>query len=233
MGDANQATRRQFRLNIGSERVEELRKTARQAVPPAIDDCCTESADLVELITVDPTLKLDIRYATNDNFLGTAVYQSSRAFLRRPAAVALSKANIWLRERGFGLVVHDGYRPWYVTHIFWHATPPELRSFVGDPDKGSRHNRGAAVDLSLFDLASGENCEMPSEYDEFSPRAAAGYPGGTEAERCRRLLLHTAMEQQHFKVLDNEWWHFDFLGWESYPVENVDFEELGSESITD
>src|SRR2546427_9167114 len=124
--------------------------------------------DLVELIKLDPTIKLDIRYATKNNFLGRPVYKQARAFLQRPAAEALLRVNQTLRKQGYGLIIHDGYRPWYVTKIFWDATPEDKKIFVADPTKGSRHNRGCAVDLSLFDLKTGQEVKMPSEYDEMT-----------------------------------------------------------------
>src|SRR5882757_3612856 len=111
--------------------------------------------DLVELSKLDPTIKLDIRYATANNFLGRPVYKEARAFLQRPAAEALVRANKALRKKGYGLIIHDGYRPWSVTKIFWDATPDDKKIFVADPSQGSRHNRGCAVDLSLFDLKTG------------------------------------------------------------------------------
>src|SRR5262249_48038473 len=118
--------------------------------------------DLVELIGLDPTIKLDIRYATSNNFLGRPVYTEARAFLQRPAAEALVRANKALHKKGYGLVIHDGYRPWTVTKIFWDATPADKKQFVADPSQGSRHNRGCAVDLSMFELKTGRIVEMPS-----------------------------------------------------------------------
>src|ERR1041384_3002129 len=111
--------------------------------------------DLVELTKLDPTIKLDIRYATKNNFLGKPVYKQARAFLQRPAAEALVKINQRLRSQGYGLVVFDGYRPWAVTKTFWDVTPEDKKIFVADPQKGSRHNRGCAIDLSMFSLATG------------------------------------------------------------------------------
>src|SRR5437660_6791113 len=125
----------------------------------------------VEIVKLDPTIKLDIRYATQNNFLGRPVYKQARAFLQRPAAEALVRVNQALRKQGYGLIIHDGYRPWYVTKIFWDATPEDKKIFVADPKQGSRHNRGCAVDLSLFDLKSGQEVKMPSEYDEMTERS--------------------------------------------------------------
>jgi D-alanyl-D-alanine dipeptidase len=206
--------------------VAELREAARAATPPA-EPGPFRPVDLVELTTLDPTVRLDVRYATTENFLGTAVYEEARAFLQRPAAEALLRAHRALREKGFGLLIHDGYRPWWVTKVFWDATPKEMRDFVADPAKGSRHNRGCAVDLTLYWLADGRAVEMPSLYDEMTERAYPGYPGGTPEQRERRDLLRAAMESEGFTAFDSEWWHFDYRDWREYPILNVAFDEIG------
>jgi len=182
--------------------------------------------DLVELTALDPGIKLDIRYATDRNFVGRPVYPEARAFLQRPAAEALVRAHRALREKGYGVLVFDGYRPWAVTKLFWDLTPPAQREFVADPRKGSKHNRGCAVDLSLYDLATGREVEMPSAYDEMSPRAYPRYAGGTPAPRERRDLLRAAMEREGFTVEPNEWWHFNHRDWRQYPILDVPFAEL-------
>src|SRR5258705_10534604 len=135
--------------------------------------------ELVELTKLDPTIKLDIRYATKNNFLGKAVYKQARAFLQRPAAEALVRANQNLRKQGYGLVVFDGYRPWAVTKVFWDVTPEDKKIFVADPSKGSRHNRGCAVDLSVVDLKTVAEVKMPSEYDEMTESAHINYECAT------------------------------------------------------
>lgn len=206
--------------------VEELRAEALKLQPPHEDGAFLKP-DLVELVTLDPTIKLDVRYATTNDFLGTPVYTQARAFLQRPAAEALVRANHELKALGFGLIIHDGYRPWYVTKIFWDATPDDKKIFVADPQAGSKHNRGCAVDLSLYDLKTGLEVAMPSGYDEMSERAYADYPGGTDEERARRALLKQAMEKQGFAVIPKEWWHFDYKDWKQYPILNVKFEDLG------
>ena len=206
--------------------MEELRAEALKLEPPREEGAFLKP-DLVELITLDPTIKLDVRYATTNNFLGTPVYTQGRAFLQRPAAEALVRANHELKALGFGLIIHDGYRPWYVTKIFWDATPDDKKIFVADPQAGSKHNRGCAVDLSLYDLKTGLEVAMPSGYDEMSERAYADYPGGTDEERARRALLKQAMEKQGFAVIPKEWWHFDYKDWKQYPILNVKFEDLG------
>ncbi|HXB55124.1 MAG TPA: M15 family metallopeptidase [Vicinamibacteria bacterium] len=183
-------------------------------------------ADLVELVSLDPTVRLDIRYATPDNLARRAVYAQARAFLQRPVAEALLRVHRALKARGLGLLVFDGYRPWSVTKLFWDLSPPDQRAFVANPARGSNHNRGCAVDLSLFDLLSGQGVEMPSGYDEMSPRASPGYPGGTPDQRARRDLLRAAMEKEEFVVDRNEWWHFNHRDCRRYPILDVPFESL-------
>jgi len=206
--------------------VEELRADALKAQPPPEAGTFLKP-DLVELVKLDPTIKLDIRYATTNNFLGTPVYTQARAFLQRPAAEALLRAHRELQGQGYGLLIHDGYRPWYVTKIFWDATPDDKKIFVANPAEGSKHNRGCAVDLSLYDLKTGKEVKMPSGYDEMTDRAFADYDGGTPEERARRALLRQALEKQDFKVNPKEWWHFDYMDWKQYSILNVRFEDLG------
>jgi D-alanyl-D-alanine dipeptidase len=184
-------------------------------------------AKLVELITLDPTIKLDIRYATEDNFVGKKVYREARAFLQKPAAKAVAKVHKKLRERGFGLVIFDGYRPWSITKLFWEVTPDEKRKFVANPAKGSKHNRGCAVDLSIFDLKTGKLVDMPSGYDEFTERASPDYAGGTAEQTANRELLRKLMEDAGFTVNPNEWWHFDYKDWEKYAIYDISFDEAG------
>ena len=206
--------------------IPQLRTEALKAPPPH-ESGHFRKPDLVELVTLDPAIKLDIRYATSNNFLGTPVYTQARAFLQRPAAEAVVRANHVLRARGYGLIIHDAYRPWYVTKIFWDATPNDKKLFVANPAEGSKHNRGCAVDLSLYSLTTGKEVTMPSGYDEMTKRAYADYPGGTAKERALRALLRHAMEQQGFTVNPTEWWHFDYKDWKLYPIMNVPFEDLG------
>ena len=209
--------------------IPELRREALEAAAPRglAEGIAPAEGRLVDLAERLPDLRFDVRYATADNFLGTPVYEEPRAFLQEAAAAALARVQERLAERGFGLAVFDAYRPWHVTKVFWDATPESMRHFVADPAYGSRHNRGCAVDLTLVDLATGEQVEMPSGYDEFTPRAHPDYPGGTHRSRWHRALLRAAMESEGFRVYDWEWWHFDFQGWEAHPILNLTFEELG------
>jgi D-alanyl-D-alanine dipeptidase len=205
--------------------VAELLPAALAAKPP-LEPGEFRSADLVELVTLDSTIKLDIRYATTRNFLSTPLYSQARAFLQRPAAQALVRVQHALRREGYGLLIHDAYRPWYVTKIFWDATSPENHKFVADPAVGSRHNRGCAVDLTLVDLKSGEPITMPSLYDEMSARAYPTFDGGPAEPRRLRELLRRHMEAEGFDVYEFEWWHFDYRDWRSYAIQNARFEDL-------
>jgi D-alanyl-D-alanine dipeptidase len=205
--------------------LEELRKEAALASPPK-EARAFRPPDLVEVAALDPAVHLDIRYATSNNFLGTPVYTQRRAFLQRPAAMAMIRALHALEPLGYGLLIHDGYRPWSVTKIFWEATPPEGRIFVADPAQGSRHNRGCAVDLTLYDLKTGAPIEMPGTYDEMSPRSFPDYSGGTSLQRWHRSLLRHVMESEGFTVFETEWWHFDYKDWQEYPIVNIPFERI-------
>ena len=205
--------------------VDSLYAIAMAAAPPTEGGPFRE-VDLVELASLDPRLRLDIRYATENNFMGTPFYRQPRAFLQRPAAEALVRAHDALRLRGYGLVIYDAYRPWHVTKMFFDATPDALKIFVANPANGSRHNRGCAVDLGLVDLETGEVVIMPSGYDEFTARAFTDYVGGTAAQRFHREILRDAMEEAGFSVYDAEWWHFDFHQWRQYPILNEPFDRL-------
>lgn len=182
--------------------------------------------DLIELPKIDSTIKLDIRYATSNNVMNRKMYAQARAFLQRPAAEAVVRVNRKLHEKGLGLLVFDGYRPWSVTKQLWDETPPEKRNFVADPQKGSKHNRGCAVDLSLYDLKSGKEIRMPSPYDDFTEKASPRYTRGTSSQRKMRGLLRTAMEEEGFAVDPGEWWHFDYKDWREYRVLDIPFEKM-------
>lgn len=205
--------------------VPELMKEALAARPPS-EDGEFRRTDLVELTRLDPTIRLEIRYATTNNFLGTVFHSQARAFMQRPAAEAVVRASKRLHALGYGLLIHDAYRPWYVTKVFWDATPDDKKVFVADPSKGSRHNRGCAVDLTLYDLKSKQPIEMVSTYDETTARAYPDYPGGTSLQRWHRALLRAAMEAEGFTVYEAEWWHFDYKDWRKYLIGNLKFEQI-------
>ena len=183
---------------------------------------------MIELTKLEPSIRLDIRYATSNNFLGIAVYDEARAFLQRPAADSLVGAHRELNELGFGLMIFDGYRPWSVTKIFWERVRPEERIYVADPDEGSRHNRGCAVDLSMFSLATNELVPMPSDFDEFNEKAHPDYSAAVTIEKENRDLLRKVMESNGFTVNRNEWWHFDHHDWNEYEILDLTFDEIDS-----
>jgi serine beta-lactamase-like protein LACTB len=202
-----------------------LRREALAANPPP-EKGDFRKPDLIEVTALEPGTKLDIRYATANNFLGAPFYTSAKAYLQRPAAEALVRVHKKLAARGYGLLVYDGYRPWYVTKMFWDATPEKFRMFVADPQKGSRHNRGCAVDLTLYDLKSGKAVDMVGGYDEFSDRSYPDYLGGTSRQRWHRDLLRRSMEAEGFTVYEAEWWHYDYRDWRAYPILNRTFKQL-------
>jgi len=154
------------------------------------------------------------------------MYAEARAFLQRPAARALLRVQKKLAPLGYGLLVKDAYRPWSVTKKFWDETPPAKRAFVANPASGSKHNRGCAVDCTLYERAGGREARMPSEYDEFSARASARYAGGTPEERRLRDLLVSTMASEGFTVDSGEWWHFDYRDWKHYRVLDIPFDKL-------
>ncbi len=204
---------------------EELRSVALSASPPD-EEGDFKAPDLVDLASLDSSIRYDIRYSSNNNFMGVPFYQQSKAYMQRPAAEAVVRIHQKLKEKGYGLMIHDAYRPWYVTKMFWDATPEQYKHFVANPERGSRHNRGCAVDLTMYHLQTGGVIEAVGGYDEFSDRSYPDYPGGTSLQRYYREMLREAMEADGFDVYQWEWWHFDFKDWRSYPILDQTFEEL-------
>lgn len=203
-------------------RTAEVKRESR----PQLDEP-TDSNGLIELTTLDPTIRLDIRYATANNFTGRQLYSQPRAFLVAPAAQALLVAHRAAQREGYGLTIYDAYRPWRVTKALWDATPPgPKRNYVANPKRGSKHNRGCAVDLTLHRLADNAEVEMPSGYDEFTPRAHRNFVDAPPEALRHRALLERIMEAAGFRSASNEWWHFDFIGWQDYPVLDIPFEDL-------
>jgi D-alanyl-D-alanine dipeptidase len=204
---------------------EALRAKALAETPPA-EPPAKRVTGLVNLATLGSSIKFDIRYATSNNLMGFPLYEKPMAYLQRPAAEALRRVANSLAPLGFGLLVFDAYRPWFVTKMFWDATPAASHVFVADPSEGSRHNRGCAIDLTLYDTATGKEVEMTGRFDEMSPRSYADFVGGTSRQRWLRDLLRNAMESQGFHVYPQEWWHFDYEEWQDYAIGNATFEQL-------
>ena len=207
--------------------VEELKKIALKSSVPLEDSLEDKSDELVDIYNLDSSIKLDIRYASKNNFMQTEFYTEPRAFLINDAAKMLIKAHQELGNYGYGIVIYDAYRPWFVTKMFWEATPDSLKNFVADPSSGSVHNRGCAVDIGLYNIKNGKIIQMISGYDEFTERAYPSYAGGTKKEREYRNLLITIMKKYGFQVYKYEWWHFDFKLCKN-KIMNLNFNEIDS-----
>ena len=208
--------------------LEELRLEARQSSPPPSLTVGRLKPDLVDMGSMKPKhpFLFDIRYATENNFMGAPFYKLAKAFAQRPAAHSIEQAHHWLNQFGYGLVIFDVYRPWHVTKMFYEATPAHLRHFVAPPEEGSIHNRGCAIDCGLYDLNTGKQLTMVSGFDEMTPRSYRDYPGGSTRQRWQQTLLRTAMQMFDFEVYEYEWWHFNYASQKEYPVMNVAFEDL-------
>ncbi|WP_428388015.1 M15 family metallopeptidase [Mucisphaera sp.] len=205
--------------------IPEVMAEAKHARPP-IEDIPLQKPDLVELRDHIPSLQYGMHYSSVENFAGIGLSQIEHAPAQRPVAEALAIAANTLEPHGYGLIIHDAYRPWYLSYVFWHVVPEHLHHFVANPARGSMHNRGLAVDVALYDLRTGNPCQMPSEVDELSERARVDYPGGDEPSRQRRDLLQTAMTEAGFESLIDEWWHFALRTDPLYPIMNVPVDQI-------
>jgi len=179
---------------------------------------------LVEIKQYIPGIALDIRYATTNNFTHRKMYPQARAFARLQVVMALKEVEDELKTKGLGLKIYDAYRPYSITAKFYEVTPDT--NFVADPRKGSKHNRGCAIDLSVIDLKTGKELEMPTGFDSFSHRAAANYADLPPQQIVNRELLKTVMQAHGFHVISTEWWHYDFNGWQKYPLLDIPFASI-------
>jgi len=179
---------------------------------------------LVEIKKYIPGIVLDIRYATTNNFTHHIMYSQARAFARLPVVLALQQVEAELKTKGLGLKIYDAYRPYSVTVKFYEVTPDT--NFVADPRKGSKHNRGCAVDLRIIDLKTGKEIDMPTGFDSFSKKAGANYANLPKQQIDDRELLKSTMQAHGFKVIATEWWHYDFNGWQNYELLDVPFSAL-------
>ncbi|WP_432712614.1 M15 family metallopeptidase [Pedobacter sp.] len=179
---------------------------------------------LVDIQKAIPDITLDIRYATSNNFMKRVMYPEARAFARKPVVAQLKNIQRELRTKGFGLKIYDAYRPYAITIAFYEQASD--KNFVADPKKGSKHNRGCAIDLTLVNFKTKEEIPMPTPYDSFEAAAAANYPNTTAEQRKNRDFLIQTMQKHGFKVLSNEWWHFDFIGWQQYELLDIPFKAL-------
>lgn len=181
-------------------------------------------SDFIEVAALDTSIRVDLPYATEQNFTKKILYPVARCYLRREVAEALVEAHRSLEVHGLGLKIWDGYRPRSVQYAMWKASPSP--GFVGDPRRGSKHNRGAAVDVTLWDLKTGEDLTMPTPYDEFSLKAHSSYDALPPEVVKRRQLLQKTMRAHGFSTIQSEWWHFDFCGWENFSLEDIPIEEF-------
>lgn len=179
---------------------------------------------LVEIKKYIPEIALDIRYATTNNFTHRQMYTEAQAFARLPVVLALKQVEADLKKQGLGLKIFDAYRPYAVTVHFYEVA--QDTNFVADPRKGSKHNRGCAVDLTAINLKTGKELDMPTGFDSFSKKAAAAYMDLPKEEIANRAILKTAMETHGFREIATEWWHFDFKGWSKFPLLDIPFSEI-------
>ncbi len=179
---------------------------------------------LIDIQKAVPGVVLDIRYATKDNFMQQVMYPKARAFARKPVVAQLIKIQAELKKSGYGLKIFDAYRPYTITVAFFQKASD--KNFVAHPKTGSRHNRGCAVDLTIINLRTGKDVPMPTPYDSFSKTAAADHPDLPPAIKKNRDFLIAVMEKHGFRVLYNEWWHFDFSGWEQFELLDIPFRQL-------
>jgi len=197
---------------------------SRAIAPPNLQSQVPDEASLVDIQTINPNIVLDIRYATTNNFLEEQLYPVAKCALRKEVAEQLSQVQNDLEEIDLGLKVFDCYRPLSVTKKMWEVLPDSR--YVANPERGSRHNRGAAVDVSLVDLKTGIELEMPTDYDDFSEKAWRDYEGNKPEVKENSDLLASMMKERGFEPLITEWWHFDFEGWEKYSILDVSLDNI-------
>lgn len=181
--------------------------------------------ELVDLEKFIPGIILDIRYATTNNFTKEKIYNLAKAYARKPVAVALKKAQEDFRKLGYGIKIYDAYRPYSATVKFYEVMKGDT-TYVANPYKGSRHNRGCALDMTLVNLKTGKELQMPTAWDAMQKESWPSTPVADPEVRKNRDTLISVMEKNDFKVYTTEWWHFDFIGWEKFEVMGIDFEEL-------
>jgi D-alanyl-D-alanine dipeptidase len=186
--------------------------------PPPPPSTFKPGHEFVDVQVHIPGILISLPYATEQNFFKKRFYASNTCLLRRSVVDRLAAVQKELSAQGLGLKIWDGYRPRSVQYEFWKTLPDP--NYVADPAKGSRHNRGAAVDLTLIDLKTGKELPMPTGYDDFTPKAAADFKLVSPEILKNRTLLQRVMVKHGFEIFPSEWWHFDARGWEEFPLEN-------------
>lgn len=176
---------------------------------------------IVYLGNIDSTIVQDVKYATTDNFTGQILYPTDKVYIRKIVGESLARAHQYLIEaHKLRIKIFDGFRPHSVQKQMWKIMPDDR--YVANPAKGSKHNRGAAVDITLIDSA-GNELAMGTEYDNFTVRAHFDYAGITDEEKSNRRLLKSVMEKFGFKPITSEWWHFDYKGWKKFSIIDYKF----------
>lgn len=184
---------------------------------------------MVELRSAIPGMLYDLRYATTNNFMHRRMYRKNtkQTFLRAPAATALSKVQHELNSKGYGLLIFDAYRPYAVTVSFWELVKDER--YVANPSKGSGHNRGLAVDLTIVDLKTGKSLDMGTDFDNFTDTAHHDFTQLPQPVLNNRKLLKETMERHGFKLFETEWWHYYWPNDRSYEVLDLSFKLLSNQ----
>ncbi|SKC78219.1 M15 family metallopeptidase [Ohtaekwangia koreensis] len=211
---ASIATNAQYKYGLKVTNLQEYKASIKQ----------NPKKELIDLEKFISGIVLDIRYATTNNFTGEKIYNMSKAYARKPVAEAVKRAQAELQKQGLGIKIFDAYRPYKATVRFYEVYKDT--TYVASPYRGSRHNRGCAIDMTIINLKTGEELKMPTGYDSFQKEAWPSTPVKDPEARKNRALIISVMEKQGFKVNGSEWWHFDFIGWRNYEVLDIDFEEL-------
>lgn len=184
-----------------------------------VDSLYAQRSKLVNIQELDSTILIDVRYATENNFTGQKLYETDKVYLIKEAAQDLVKANKYLKEKyNLRLKIYDGYRPLSVQKKMWAIMPDDR--YVANPAKGSRHNRGCAVDLTLVD-SLGNELDMGTHYDDFTEKSHIDYKNLPPEVLRNRRILQEAMTKFNFTPMRTEWWHFDYKGWEKYPILDI------------
>ncbi|QMU29226.1 M15 family metallopeptidase [Adhaeribacter radiodurans] len=212
-GVAQDAKANKYGLKVISNPADYLKQVTRDS-----------SLQLVDITSVIPDIKLDIRYATANNFMGEPVYTSAQAFLRRPVAQALKNVQTELNKQGLGLKIFDAYRPYRATVYFYEKVRDTI--YLAKPWEGSRHNRGCTVDLTLINLKTGQELQMPTAYDAFTKKAHVNYTNLPATAIKNREKLKQVMTKHGFQVYSEEWWHFDYRDFKKFDLMNIRFEDL-------
>lgn len=178
----------------------------------------------VNITTYIPNIRKDVRYATAANFTRQVLYPQAAVYLRLPAAKALKAVQMELNKKGLGLLMYDGYRPYHITEKMWQIVPDDR--YAADPAKGSGHNRGVAVDLTIIDLHTNKPLTMPTDFDDFTEKAHHNYSVSDPAIAANRKLLRNIMEAHGFIALETEWWHYYLKDYKQYPLTDLPFSSL-------